>query len=123
MARWTDEPMHEFSLIRSLLDRAAVEAGTRHAVAVRRLSLRVGELAGVNVELLQAAYDLCRPGTICAGATLEIAAVPARWTCERCACAVPDDGPRRCARCGRPARLAAGDDLVLERIELEVDDV
>jgi hydrogenase nickel incorporation protein HypA/HybF len=115
--------MHEYSLVRSLLDRVAVEARTRRAAGVRRLSLRVGELSGVNVELLHAAYEMCRPGTLCAGAPLEIAAVPARWTCDRCACDLPDDGPRRCARCGGPARLAAGDDLVLERIELEVDDV
>jgi hydrogenase nickel incorporation protein HypA/HybF len=115
--------MHEYSLVRSLLDRVAVEAQTRQAVSVRRLSLRVGELAGVNVELLHAAYEMCRPGTLCANAPLEVASVPARWTCDWCAADVPDHGPRRCGRCGRPARLAAGDDLVLERIELEVDDV
>jgi hydrogenase nickel incorporation protein HypA/HybF len=115
--------MHEYSLVRSLLDRVAVEAQTRQAVGVRRLSIRVGELSGVSVELLRAAYDVCRVGTMCAGAPLEIATVPARWTCAGCAEDLPDDGPRRCARCGRPARLASGDDLLLEQIELEVDDV
>jgi hydrogenase nickel incorporation protein HypA/HybF len=115
--------MHEYSLVRSLLDRVVVEAQTRQAVGVHRLSIRVGELAGVSVELLRAAYDVCRVGTLCADAPLEITTVAARWTCEACAEDLPDDGPRRCARCGRPARLAAGDDLLLERIELEVDDV
>jgi hydrogenase nickel incorporation protein HypA/HybF len=115
--------MHEYSLVRSLLDRVAVEARARQAVGVRRLSLRVGELAGVNVELLHAAYDLCRPGTMCAGASLDIATVPARWACSACGNGLPDDGPRRCPRCGGAGRLVTGDDLVLERIELEVSDV
>ena len=89
----------------------------------RRLSVRVGELGGVNPELLRAAYELARVGTVCAGAPLDIAAVPARWACDACGRTVPGDGPRRCHACGAPARLVAGDDLVLEQIELEVPDV
>jgi hydrogenase nickel incorporation protein HypA/HybF len=85
--------------------------------------VRVGELGGVNADMLLAAYELARGGTVCAGAPLDIAAVPARWACDACGREVTGDGPRRCQACGAPARLIAGDDLVLERIELEVPDV
>jgi hydrogenase nickel incorporation protein HypA/HybF len=115
--------MHEYSLVLSLLDRVATEAHARQAVSVRRLSVRVGELGGVNADLLRAAYALARVGTVCAGAPLDIAAVPAHWACKACGETVTGDGPRRCHACGAPARLIAGDELVLERIELEVPDV
>ena len=115
--------MHEYSLVLSLLHRVGAEAHAQRAVSVRRVSVRVGDLGGVNVDLLRAAYRLARVGTVCAGAPLDVAAVPARWACEACGRTVPGDGPRRCQACGAPARLIAGDDLVLERIELEVPDV
>jgi Zn finger protein HypA/HybF involved in hydrogenase expression len=49
--------------------------------------------------------------------------VPASWRCARCELELAPDAPLRCPRCHRPAVLAAGDDLILERIELEVPDV
>jgi hydrogenase nickel incorporation protein HypA/HybF len=115
--------MHEYSVARRLLERVDVEVRSRGATGVRRLWIRVGELSGVDVELLRTAYAVCRCGTSCDAAPCEVTWVPASWTCAACGAAVPDSGPRRCRTCGAPARLAAGDELMLERIELEVDDV
>jgi Zn finger protein HypA/HybF involved in hydrogenase expression len=36
---------------------------------------------------------------------------------------VPAGGPLRCPACGAPARLVSGDDILLERLDLEVPDV
>jgi hypothetical protein len=33
---------------------------------------------------------------------------------------IPAGGPLRCRRCGVPARLAEGDEIMLDRIEMEV---
>jgi hydrogenase nickel incorporation protein HypA/HybF len=115
--------VHEYSIVRSLLDRVNAEARARRAHRVRRLWIRVGELAGVDAGLLRAAYDLCRDGTVCADAPIEIQVVGAQWTCAACDRGVGPTGPRRCGTCGGPARLTAGDDLRLERIEMEVADV
>ena len=54
------------------LDRVAREASAHHATKVRRLWLRIGEVSGVEVDLLRTAYEMCRERTICEGAALEV---------------------------------------------------
>ena len=44
--------MHEYSIVRALLDRVEAEAQARKATAVRHIRVRIGELAGVDPELL-----------------------------------------------------------------------
>ncbi len=113
--------MHEYSLVQSLVERVEQEARARGAVAVHRLSVRVGELSGVDAELFRTAYDTFREGTVCARATLELRAIPATWSCPRCARPIPRGGVLRCPDCKDPARLdEGGDALTLDAIELEV---
>lgn len=110
--------MHEYSIVQSLVD--SVAAAVPEGAAVRRIDVTIGELAGVDCSLLTTAYEVFRDGTLCAHAALAIERVPARWECSRCGGAVARGGFLRCALCGAPARLAAGDEIVLQRIELEV---
>jgi hydrogenase nickel incorporation protein HypA/HybF len=112
--------VHEYSLIQSLMERVEAEARERNALAIRRLRVRVGELSGVEPELLATAYEIFRAGTLCAQAELDIERVPARWACRRCGAAVVSGGILQCPSCGEPAALVEGQDIVLERIELEV---
>lgn len=115
--------MHEYSIASALLDQVEAEL-RRHAQAeVLAIRVRVGELAGVDPELLRNAWSLCREGTPCARAELELAGEAARWVCPRCALGIQAGAVLRCPRCAAPARLASGDALVLERIEMEVGDV
>lgn len=112
--------MHEYSLVQALLEQVDRQARVHGAVAIHRLHVSVGELAGVEVPLLETAYATFRERTRCAGATLEVHPVPARWTCPACGRAVERGEPLRCAECGTPARLEAGDEIFLDRIEMEV---
>ena len=115
--------MHEYSIASALLDRVEVEV-RRHAHAeVLCIRVRVGELSGVDGDLLRSAWSLAREGTACARADLELAGESARWVCPRCADGIEAGALLRCPRCAVPARLASGDALVLERIEMEVGDV
>ena len=112
--------MHEYSIASSLLRMAEEQARAHGATRVLRLELRVGELAGVELPLLESAWSLVREGTLCDGVGLAVRPVALRWECSRCAEAVEPGLPLRCPRCEVPARLAAGDELVLDRIEMEV---
>lgn len=112
--------MHEYSLVASLLERVVAEAVARQAIEVHRVSLRVGALSGVEPELLETAFEMCREGTVCAGASLHVVRVPARWVCAACAREVPEGEVLACVACGGGARLAAGGELVLDQIEMEV---
>ncbi len=113
--------MHEYSLVQSLVERVEEEARRRGALAVHRLSVRVGELSGVDPELFRTAYETFREGTICARAPLALTSVAATWSCPRCARPIPRGAVLRCAACDAPARLDdGGDALTLDAIELEV---
>ncbi len=113
--------MHEYSLVEALVRRVEEEARKRRATAVHALSVRIGELAGVDPELFQTAYDTFRAGTRCAEASLKVTYVPARWSCPACRTPIPRGEVLTCAACGRPARLDEGSDaLTLDGIDLEV---
>jgi hydrogenase nickel insertion protein HypA len=112
--------MHEYSIVEALVERVAAEARARGATAVHRLSVRIGELSGVEVELLTTAYETFRERTICEGAMLDVQCVPALWECPDCGGAIRPGEMLRCRRCDVPARLTEGDEIVLDRIEMEV---
>jgi hydrogenase nickel incorporation protein HypA/HybF len=112
--------MHEYSLVQALLMRVEQEARARGATAVHRLGVRIGELAGVERELFESAYEMCREGTICAGAELNVQPVSVSWVCTGCSRAVLPGEILTCPDCRSPARLVAGDEIVLDSIEMEV---
>ena len=111
--------MHEYSVVSALVQRVEQEARARRATAVTRLYVRIGALAGVEPELLASAFTLCREGLL-RDASLEIETAEATWACPRCDTALAAGAVLRCPTCGVPARLVSGDELLLERIEMEV---
>jgi hydrogenase nickel incorporation protein HypA/HybF len=112
--------MHEYSIIRALIDRVETEAKARGATSIRRIQVRIGELAGVEKDFLLSAYEVFRERTLCREAALQITPVEARWACPSCGASIPRGEILRCGKCGLPARLAGGDEILLDRIEMEV---
>jgi hydrogenase nickel incorporation protein HypA/HybF len=116
--------VHEYSVASALLGLVEAEARRHAAAQVTRVHVRVGALAGVEIALLRSAFEQLRERTCCAAAKLDVEAVPVRWGCPRC-----EDGVAlapaalRCARCGGAAELVSGAELLLERVELEVERV
>jgi len=115
--------MHEYSIVGALVDQVDQQARLHAGATVRRLHVRIGELSGVDVGLLQTAYDTFRPRTVCEDAAMEIELVPAEWRCPRCARSFARGERLRCEACARPAQMTRGDEIVLARIEMEVADV
>src|SRR5512140_3041643 len=107
--------MHEYSLVSALVDRVLQEARARDAVAVHRLSVRIGALSGVEPELFASAFTLCRQGLL-ANAALDIRRAPAAWQSPQCGAAIAEGALLRCEGCGVPAKLASGDEILLEQI-------
>ena len=112
--------MHEYSIVQALLERVAAEARARRATSVHRLSVRIGELSGVEPELFVTAFVTFRERTICEGAELDLQTVAARWECPVCGRDIGRGERLTCTSCALPARLAAGDEIMLDRIEMEV---
>ncbi len=115
--------MHEYSIVQSLVNRVEAEAAARGATAVRALTVRIGELSGVEPVLLKTAFDTFVECSICAGAALTIIRVPVDWVCPRCERPIEQGAFLQCPECAVPATLRGGDEIILERIEMEVPDV
>ena len=111
--------MHEYSIVQSLVDSVTAAVGARHA-SVHKIEIAIGEMAGVDCGLLTTAYENFRGGTICEHAVLTIDRIPVRWECPICSVTLVKGGFLRCPTCNGPAHLAAGDEIVLQRIEMEV---
>jgi hydrogenase nickel incorporation protein HypA/HybF len=68
--------MHEYSLVQSMFDQIESVAQAQGAIAVRRVRVTIGAMAGVEPELFRRAYDVFRVKTICEDAPLEIKPAP-----------------------------------------------
>jgi hydrogenase nickel incorporation protein HypA/HybF len=113
--------VHEYSLIQALISRIADESRRRGALRVHAVTVRLGELSGVEPDLFTNAWELARTGTVCADADLRLERIAAVWSCPRCTKVFAPGAVLRCADCREPAVLNDGADaLVLDQIELEV---
>ncbi len=115
--------MHEYSIVQALLDRVEQTARARGSSRVHRVRISIGELSGVEIELLRTAYDTIRRRTMCDDAELEVRRVEARWQCPTCAAPIAAGAALRCKACGTAARLVCGDEIILDQIEMETADV
>jgi hydrogenase nickel incorporation protein HypA/HybF len=113
--------MHEYSIVQALVARVEDLSQQHRARSVRRLVVRIGELSGVETALLATAYETFRERTCCEEAELTIEPVAARWACPGCGRCVAPGAVLRCAACGRPAQLVDGGEIVLARVEMEVE--
>ncbi|MEB3172785.1 MAG: hydrogenase maturation nickel metallochaperone HypA [Cyanobacteriota bacterium] len=112
--------MHELSLMEAVRDQALAAARADGATRIAAITLRVGELAGVEVEALRFAFPVVMAGTIAAGAELQIELESA--TCHCAVCDAPFPAPQGCCdcpRCGAISRqLLRGRDLRLLSLEV-----
>ena len=111
--------MHEYSIVQALIDQVETVAAKNGGGAVHHVYVKLGDLAGVDPDLLQTAYETFRSGTGCDGAAITIERVAAQWTCPRCFVPFQRGAALHCSSCDTPARLAAGDEILLQRIEME----
>lgn len=114
--------MHEYSLVAALVDQVAREVDAHPGATVRRVHVRIGELAGVEADLFRIAFATFTTATVCDGADLAIARTRPVWCCPACKRELAGP-PARCAACDRSTQLAEGDEIMLDRIEMEVRDV
>jgi Zn finger protein HypA/HybF involved in hydrogenase expression len=115
--------MHEVSLVQALFDQADQAIVPHPSRCVRQLTVRIGKLAGVESELFCTAFEGCKAERGYASAVLEVVEEDVAWSCSACGAAVAPGGPLQCGSCPGQARLSAGGDLILQRLELEVADV
>jgi len=109
--------VHEVGLCEGVLGVVLEASGGR---PVRRVRVRVGTLLRVWPESFDQAWRLVGEATPAEDAAVELDEVPARIRCRSCRHeAEPEDLPL-CPRCGSShVDVLAGDELVVEEVELE----
>lgn len=115
--------MHELGLMEAAIDAAVERTRREGGAAIRRMVLRVGELAGADPQALSFAFAAASPGTPAAGAELRIESVPARAFCPSCRreFAPEPGGICACPLCGRlSSELRAGREIELASIEIDL---
>ena len=112
--------MHELSLMENVRTVALEQAALHGAGRIVAITLRVGRLAGVEIEALRFAHEVVMADTIAAGSRLEIEAVSAECFCAICREPFPaEDGCCDCPACGTVSRqLLRGRELQLASLEL-----
>ncbi len=112
--------MHEAALAESLV-RTALEAAAGNGGRVVRLTVLVGELAGVLPEALTFAFDALKRGTRLANATLWLERQRVLAVCEDCAARYEPEGfPFLCPACqSRFFRIERGEEVLLKELEME----
>lgn len=116
--------MHELALCQALLAEVERVATAHGASGVARIVITVGPLSGTEPALLDRAFSIARAGTPAEAATLEIEAAPVRVQCTNCGAEGEATVSRlSCEACGDwRVRLLGGDELLLKRVELSVDE-
>ncbi|MDT8408066.1 MAG: hydrogenase maturation nickel metallochaperone HypA [Wenzhouxiangellaceae bacterium] len=112
--------MHELAVCSELLDQVRATALARHAKSVGQITIVVGELSGVEPDLLRQAFSIARAGPLTAEAELLVQPAPIRIRCRECGNDNEAAANRLlCAKCGGfRVDLLAGDELLLASIEL-----
>ena len=106
--------MHELSIAQELLRLCEERLPPRQRLCTVRIA--VGELASVEPDQLQFAWEAVVAGTAHAAAGLVIQWCPARQTCEGCGDVAerqPGTWLRQCPHCGRPLAVHGGNELDL----------
>ena len=112
--------MHEVGLMQNALELAERQTRQAGGTRIHRLVLRVGALSGVVPLALESAFAALAPGSLAAGATLEIEPVGIIGWCERCQAEFPSgDAINLCPRCSEPtAAIRRGRELELAQLEI-----
>lgn len=116
--------MHELSICQALLQQVSEIAENHRARRVAAVRLRIGPLAGVEPALLERAFSLARVGTVAATADLTIVPGAVEIACRGCG-SVAEVAAHAliCPSCGSiEVRLMAGNEMILESLELDVDE-
>lgn len=113
--------MHELSVCQGLLKQVSQIAAEHNATVVERIYLQVGPLSGVEPALLQAAFPIARIDTLAEQAEILIQTMPVQVRCKTCnAQSETKLNNLTCTACGSwQTELLSGDELLIERIEMQ----
>ncbi len=116
--------MHEFSVVRGLLNQIEQIAERRRATQITAVRVSVGDFSGVDADLLQLAFEQLAPESSARGASLAVRQVRLQAGCKGCDRVFDVENFRFvCPVCSESdVTIVGGDSLVLDSVTMEADD-
>jgi hydrogenase nickel incorporation protein HypA/HybF len=113
--------MHELGIASSILDCVQAEARRHPGARITKVGVKVGELAGVDVDSLQFGFEAIVKDTGWDGLVLAVESIPRVQRCPKCAheFRMTDYGPQ-CPQCGEFAtQCISGEELDIAYMEVD----
>ncbi|MGA1861653.1 hydrogenase maturation nickel metallochaperone HypA [Deferribacter thermophilus] len=113
--------MHEASIAQNILDIAIDTAKQNDAKIIKKVFVKIGKLAAVDINSLLFAFDALKEGTIAENSTLEVEEVLIKGECEECGFINNYDGYFfSCKNCNSlNVKIIEGEELNITEIEVE----
>lgn len=113
--------MHEIGVASSILEIVIKSAEDNEALAVTKVGLKVGALAGVDESSLEFALNALKEGTIAADAEFVLELIPAVGICGECGKeSSPDTFFSICDHCNSPTlEIVSGKEFNISYIDIE----
>jgi hydrogenase nickel incorporation protein HypA/HybF len=109
--------MHELAITENIVAIATDASASRQ---VKIITLKIGELSGVEPEAVRFCFDIVSKGTVTEGARLEIIKIPAMIRCRKCSCDFHLNDDWSCPACAAiGGEVQSGREFFVESIEVE----
>jgi len=76
--------MHEYSIVQSLLDSCEENAKKNNSKKITKVTVKIGVMSGVEVDLLKTAFDTFKEGTMCEECEFVTNIQPVLIECRKC---------------------------------------
>jgi len=112
--------MHEYSVVQALLNQCEEIAEQNDANKVTKVICKIGVMSGIEIHLLQVAFDTFKEGTVCDGAEFVINKQKLKLECKECGNVFEVDEVRYyCVKCeSLKVKVLDGEDMYLMSLEM-----
>ncbi len=113
--------MHEYSVVQALLNQCEEIAVKNSAEEVVKIIVKIGVMAGIEIHLLQTAFDTFKEGTMCNSAELVLNPQKLKLECKECGHVFEVDEVRYfCVECeSLRVKVLDGEDMYLMSLEMK----
>ncbi len=113
--------MHEYSVVQALLNQCEEVAEQNKAEKVTKVVCKIGVMSGIEVHLLQVAFDTFKEGTMCDSAEFVINEQKLKLECKECGHVFETEEIRYyCTKCeSLRVKVLDGEDMYLMSLEME----
>ncbi|KYJ87487.1 hydrogenase/urease nickel incorporation protein HypA [Sulfurovum riftiae] len=113
--------MHEYSVVQALLNQCEEVAVQNEAEKVTKVVCKIGVMSGIEIHLLQMAFDTFKEGTMCDSAEFVINEQKLKLECKECGHIFETDEIRYyCTKCeSLRVKVLDGEDMYLMSLEME----